>query len=99
MPPPPLQPPPAGRRLLAMGPRCIASGGPLPGAPLAPFTRPPPFVPACALQAASGKLWMFGPVNEPISGGLLVWKETSEEDIRAFMQTDPFYTQGVVKSW
>ncbi|EFN56688.1 hypothetical protein CHLNCDRAFT_144589 [Chlorella variabilis] len=50
-------------------------------------------------QAASGKLWMFGPVNEPISGGLLVWKETSEEDIRAFMQTDPFYTQGVVKSW
>lgn len=51
------------------------------------------------MQAASGKLWLFGPMGDPKRGGLLVWRGASEGEVKAFLQTDPFVTEGLVTKW
>ncbi|KAL4458355.1 hypothetical protein ABPG75_013220 [Micractinium tetrahymenae] len=54
---------------------------------------------ALEAESAAGRLYLYGPLGDPISGGFLVWRETSEEQVRAFMASDPFMAAGLVVKW
>ncbi|GAX75389.1 hypothetical protein CEUSTIGMA_g2833.t1 [Chlamydomonas eustigma] len=50
-------------------------------------------------EADAGKIILAGAFGETPEGALFVWKDSSVEDIQAFVAADPYVKAGLVPSW
>ena len=50
-------------------------------------------------SAARGELVLGGALAEPADGAVLVFRGDSTELAKAFAKSDPYVTNGLVKSW
>lgn len=46
-----------------------------------------------------GKLVMAGAFGDPVSGGLFIFKDTSEEEIEQYAKSDPYQLNGLITGW
>ena len=54
---------------------------------------------AARAQTESGNILIVGVYGNPPEGATFIWKETPEADIKAFVETDPYVTNGLVPDW
>ncbi len=48
---------------------------------------------------ARGEFQLGGVLDEPVDGAMLLFKADSRQVVEDFVATDPYVTQGLVKSW
>lgn len=46
-----------------------------------------------------GKLVMAGAFGDPVSGGLFIFKNTTEEEIEQYARSDPYQQNGLITGW
>ena len=66
---------------------------------LAEACQPQEHLAAARAQTDNGNILLVGVSGNPPEGATFIWKETSEADIKAFVDSDPYVTNGLVPSW
>ena len=54
---------------------------------------------AARAQTDSGNILIVGVFGNPPEGATFIWKDTSESDIKAFVDSDPYVINGLVPEW
>jgi uncharacterized protein YciI len=53
----------------------------------------------CQAQVDRGKLLLWGSVGTPVTGGMLIWRDTDEHELQEFVKQDPLVVTGLVRHW
>jgi uncharacterized protein YciI len=51
------------------------------------------------VERDAGRILMAGAYGDPISGGAIVWKGATPDEIEAFVQGDPYLEAGLIVSY